>query len=414
MKKDLDKLLSRTLLTYTTVLFAVFVLKMFGLNYFEIDNGNKIINGLNNFILNWHLEYVWYFITLFINTFIIMAISCNDNSKNMIKFVTITMPLNILIQYIKSNYNFPFIFVFTDLLYLFILSLWYIKFIKREKIFRYNITNYWFFMFINFIYQLISLITRNITIMNQLNIENNFVMNIIINFDYMILIIISYKLYFMKGGKDLWDLVHGYSLDLLISLKSLPTKLQTSYQTSKPKTTRDELANKIYITLFWLYNFFTVAVVLLIATLNETFIECIFILSSFWINKGVFGKAFHLKKASTCFIVSSLSYYVLNRLTWKIGISFLVPVILGISLSYITSKIMAKNENLYLYKGMSRENFYNLICKVTSNEEHIKICEMYYVDKQSNLKIALACNYSEINIKKIKEKINKKIKELYK
>lgn len=413
MKKDIDKVLSRTLFTYFTILFVIFILKMFGLNYFELDMNNKIINSINSFITHWRLENLWYAITLYINTFIIFAITCNDKSKKLHYFTLATMPLNMVIQYVKSHYNFPFMFVFTDLLYLFILALCYIKFIQREKVHRYNVSNYWLFMFINFIYQFISLITRNLTIQSQYLQVDNFIVNIIINFDYLILIILSYKLYFIKGGKDLWVMVHGYFSDLLISLKKLPRKLQTSYQESKPKKTDDELAYKIYLVLFWLYNFFTVVVVLFIATLNDTFIECIFILSSFWINKGVFGKPFHLKKASTCFIVSSLSYYVLNRLTWRIGISFLIPTILGIALSYITSKFMARQENLYLYKGMPEDKFYELIRKVTSNEEHIEICKRYYVDKHSNLKIALHFNYSEINIKKIKEKINKKIKELY-
>ena len=413
MKKDIDKVLSRTLFTYFTILFVIFILKMFGLNYFELDMNNKIVNSINSFITHWRLENLWYAITLYINTFIIFAITCNDKSKKLHYFTLATMPLNMVIQYVKSHYNFPFMFVFADLLYLFILTLCYIKFIKREKICKYNITNYWLFMFINFVYQFISLITRNLTIQSQYLQVDNFIVNIIINFDYLILIILSYKLYFIKGGKDLWVMVHGYFSDLLISLKKLPRKLQTSYQESKPKKTDDELAYKIYLVLFWLYNFFTVVVVLFIATLNDTFIECIFILSSFWINKGVFGKPFHLKKASTCFIVSSLSYYVLNRLTWRIGISFLIPTILGIALSYITSKFMARQENRYLYKGMPEYKFYELIRKVTSNEEHIEICKRYYVDKHSNLKIALHFNYSEINIKKIKEKINKKIKELY-
>ena len=74
---------------------------------------------------------------------------------------------------------------------------------------------------------------------------------------------------------------------------------------------------------------------------------------------------------------------------------------------------MAKNENLFLYKGMSENDFYNLISKVTSNKEHIEICKMFYVDKESNIKISMRFNYSEINIKKIKQKINRKIKELY-
>lgn len=410
MKKDMDKILSRTLFTYFMILFAVFALKLFGVDYFGLNTNNSIINQINNFILHWKLEQVWFTFTLFINTYIILAITCNDKSKKMWIFSLITMPLNVGIRILKQTFDLPFLFVFTDLLYLFILSICYIKIVKKKKVFKDNVGNYFVFTIITILIQFISIITRNV----KITINNNFITYLILDIDYFIMLFISYKLYFMKGGTNLWTVVHGSFSDLLISLKALPEKLLKSYQTSKPKTTEDKLANKIYLVLFWLYNFFTVAVVLFIATLNDTFIECIFILSSFWINKGVFGKPFHLKKASTCFIVSSLSYYILNRLTWNVGISFLVPVILGISLSYITSLFMARRENLYLHKGMSKESFYKLISQVTSNEEHIEICKRYYVDKESNLKIALHFNYSEINIKKIKQNINKSIKELYK
>ncbi len=408
MKKDIDKLLSRTLFTYFVILFVVFAMKMFGLNYFGLDTNNKIINNINNFITYWRLENIWYAITLYVNGLVIMSITCNDNSKKMKLFVLGCTPLFIIFQLLKTHYNNVPIFIILDLLYLFILSLCYIKFIKREKIYRYNVSNYFIFTLTTILFQFISLITRNVEITNQ----TNFIIYCILDVDYIILLFISYKLYFIKGGKDLWVEVHSSFSDLLISLKKLPIKFLKSYQNSKPKKQEDELAYKIYIVLFWLYNFFTVLVVLFIATLNDTFIECIFILSSFWINKGVFGKPFHLKKASTCFIVSSLSYYVLNRLTWKVGISFLIPVVLGIALSYLTSKLMARQENIYLYRGMPLDNFYELIRKVTNNEEHIEICKRFYVYKESNLKIAMSLNYSEINIKKIKQKINEKIKEL--
>lgn len=409
MEKDIDKLLSRTLFTYFIILFAVFALKLFGINYFGLNMDNKIINSINSFIMYWRLEQVWYNFTLFVNTFIILAITCNDKSKKMIVFSLATMPLNIGIRFLKQTFDLPFLFVFTDLLYLFILAICYIKIVKRGKVHKENVINYFVFTLITILMQFISVITRNISII----VNNNFITYFILDIDYFILLFISYKLYFMRGGNNLWMVVHGSFSDLLISLKKLPRKFLTSYQNAKPKKREDKLAYKIYIVLFWLYNIFTVLVVLFITTLNETFIECIFILSSFWINKGVFGKPFHLKKASTCFIVSSLSYYVLNRLTWKVGISFLIPVVLGIALSYLTSKLMARRENLYLYKGMPLDKFYELITKVTNNQEHIEICKRYYVDKESNLKIALSFNYSEINIKKIKEKINKKIKELY-
>ena len=81
MKKDIDKLLSRTLFTYFTILFVIFILKMFGLNYFGLDTGNKLVNKINDFILYWRLENVWYAITLYINGYVIFSITCNDISK---------------------------------------------------------------------------------------------------------------------------------------------------------------------------------------------------------------------------------------------------------------------------------------------------------------------------------------------
>ena len=411
MKKDIDKLLSKTLFTYFTVLFVIFILKMFGLNYFGLDTGNKIINKINDFILYWRLENVWYAITLYINGYVIFSITCNDNNKRMKIFTLACVPLFILVQVLKTSSNFSTIGIIIDLLYLFILSLCYIVFIRKDKIHKYNVANYWLFMGISTIFQIISILTRDMALKR---VTNNFIIANLISFDFIILCIMTQRLYFIKGGNSLWVMVHSYSSDLLISLKKLPRKFLTSYQNSKPKKQEDELAYKIYIVLFWLYNIFTVIVVLFIATLNDTFIECIFILSSFWINKGVFGKPFHLKKASTCFIVSSLSYYILNRLTWKVGISFLIPIVLGIALSYITSLFMARRENIYLYRGMPLDKFYELIAGVTNNLVHIDICKRFYVDRESITKIAIQVGYSESRVKQIKGDIVRKTKELQK
>ena len=406
--KNLDKVLSRTLLTYGFVLIFVFILKLFGLDYFGLDTNNEVINKINEFILHWKLENVWYAFTLYINCYIVMSITTNDNSKKMKIFTLVLMPLFMLFQHLKSSNNIPYFFVIIDLLYMIILSICYIKIVKRDKTHKYNIGNYFIFTLTTIIFQFISLITRSIEITN----ENNFIVYSILDIDYLILMIMTYRLYFMKGGKSLWAEVHCSFSDLLTSLKSLPAKLRQSYQNAKPKTQEDALADKIYLFLFWLYNFFTVAVILFIATLNDTFIECIFILTSFWMNKGAFGKAFHLKKASTCFVVSTLSYYVLNRLTWDIGLSFLIPLSLGITLSYVTSRFMTKYEVTHLYQGMPEEDFYMLISKVTDNKEHIEICKKFYVNKYSNVKLSYEFNYSVPNIKKIKQKINMKIKEL--
>lgn len=413
IKKDLDIVLYRTLLTYGIILVLTFILKLFGFDYFNLDMNNEVVLMINNFVSTYHLEYIWYAVTLYINAYCITSITTNIDDDKMKKDILFMLPLFLFMQYLKNTINMPCLFVIVDFVYLFILSMLYIKY-RGNKIDRNNVINFILFSIMTIIFQYISLVTRNIPVQNQDAFDNDFIINIIINIDYFALMLMTRKLYFIKGGKSLWDLVHSSFSDLLTSLKSLPTKWQESYRNAKPKITNKEtkLEYRIYIILFWLYNLFTLLVILFIATLNHTFIECIFIVTSFWINKTVFGKAFHLKKASVCFVVSSLSYYALNRLTWGIGISFIVPISLGIALSYITSKLMFMQERKQLYRGMELDEFYNTITKVTSNHEHIEICKMFYVDKQPDVKIAFRYNYSVSNIKKIKQKINKQIREL--
>lgn len=413
IKKDLDIVLYRTLLTYGIILISTFILKLFGFDYFNLDVNNEVVLMINNFVSTYHLEYIWYAVTLYINAFCIISITTNIGDDKMKKDILFMLPLFLFMQYLKNIINMPWLFVIVDFVYLFILSMLYIKY-RGNKIGKNNVINFILFSIMTIIFQYISLATRNIPVQNQDAFDNDFIINISINIDYFALMLMTRKLYFIKGGKSLWDLVHSSFSDLLTSLKSLPTKWQESYRKAKPKITNKEtkLEYRIYIILFWLYNLFTLLVILFIATLNHTFIECIFIVTSFWINKAVFGKAFHLKKASVCFVVSSVSYYALNRLTWDIGISFIVPISLGITLSYITSKLMFIQEHKQLYRGMELDEFYNTITKVTSNHEHIEICKMFYVDKQPDVKIAFRYNYSVSNIKKIKQKINKQIREL--
>ena len=105
LEKDASKLMSRTLLTYAIILSFVFIMKLFGLDYFNLDTENKIIVGINEFVLKFHLETIWYAFTLYLNGFIIMAITCNDNSKKMKKFVLYCLPLFIILQLLKSNIN---------------------------------------------------------------------------------------------------------------------------------------------------------------------------------------------------------------------------------------------------------------------------------------------------------------------
>lgn len=167
-----------------------------------------------------------------------------------------------------------------------------------------------------------------------------------------------------KGGLKLCGMeVLSYLQKLILSVKQLKKCLKKFLKQNK----KEKFESILFFILSLLWNSFTVLVVILIAKLNNTIIECIFILTSFFISKHIFRKAFHLNNAIHCFIVSNLTYYVLNRITMPIGISIFVPVTLGVGLSYFTSKLVKKTYKP-LYKGMSEYLFEETILKVTDKD----------------------------------------------
>lgn len=404
MKKDLDKILSSTLKTYFIILIGIVVVKLFGFDYFGLDTSNEIIIMIDNFIKTFHLELVWYAITLYIYQYVIFSITCVDNSKAMKLYTLYTLPIAITIQLLKTQINAPYLFAIIDLLWLFMFSILYIKMVKRNKIEKYNVSNYWIYCVVNMIFQLLSMFIRNIEIVNS----HGIIISILLNFDYILLSIISYKLFFDMGGKSLWDWVVSSFSHLRTLLRTLPTKLQKFYLNNKAKSRFDKISDCIYIPLFLLWNVFTLLVILFIATLNHTFVECIIIATSFWINKKTFGKPFHMKTALSCFIISNLTYYCLNRITIPNGISLIVSISLGILLCYITSKFVKSKK---LYRGMSIEEYDKFVLPLYSiNSTYYEIGKLFYVERYSEQWIANKLSYSIPSIQKKKYELKNKVK----
>ena len=405
MKKDLDKLLSSTLKTYFIILIGIFIIKLFGIDYFGLDTRNEIIVWIDDFINRFHLEMIWYGITLYLYVYIVLSIASVDNSKKIKLFTLCIMPIPIALQIIKTIINNTLLFTIIDLLWLFMVLILYIKIIKRDKIRKYNVGNYLIYCIINILFQLISVTIRNVTIVNT----HGVLMSILLNFDYILLSIIFHKLYFSLGGKSLWDWVVYLFSHLLTLLKSFPTKLQNFYLNNKDKSRFEKISDSIYIPLFILWNIFTLMVVLFIATLNHTFAECIIILCSFWINKRTFGKAFHMPTAFSCFIVSNLTYYALNRITIPASISLIISVILGIALCYITSKFVKTKK---LYRGMSLNEYNSNVLDLYDEESvYYQIGKLFYVDRYSEQWIATKLAYSVPSIQKKKYELKRKVKE---
>lgn len=94
--------------------------------------------------------------------------------------------------------------------------------------------------------------------------------------------------------------------------------------------------------------------------------------------------------------------------------SIFVPVLLGVGLSYVTSKLVKK---IYkpLYRGMPKELFEETILKVEDkNSINYNICYEYYIEKKIAINLSMKYHYSEAGIRKILKVVNKKIKELNK
>lgn len=403
MFKDYNKYLKTSLKVYIFVLLIIFIMKLIGLDYFGLDDKSKTVIEIEKYLSNhWYIRDLIFFIPLWINEYVILSIASKDNSKKMVIFNLVLIPIYYLYQIHKIDI-FGGLSFLGDILYSYILLIIYNKKISKDITKR-------FFKVIAFILvlQIVMMFTR----FHISNYVTNVIANIILNLDYTLVLLILHRIYFMKGDEKLCYQVEVFSSLLKKNhYSNLLKNLQENYSNFKKYNKQDKATIIIYSIFSLIWNIFTLVVVLFMAKLNDTFIECIFIISSFWLSKKVFGKAFHLKSMIGCFILSNATYYVLNRITTPVGISILVPIMLGVGLSYITSKFVRKIKPLY--KGMSKEDFENTILKVVDkNSDKYKICYDFFIKKENAISLGYKYNYTEAGIRKITYRINEKIKAL--
>jgi len=403
MFKDYHKYLSASLKVYTFLLVITFILKIVGLDYFGLDVNNPVMIKLNSIVWHFKIREIWYIFTLWLYAYIILSVVSNNKKvKGVALIITIIDVICILTIKYKLIKVFRF-FLDAGILYLGC-------YISSKDKFKTVFKRTTICLLINTLFQLISMITRkgNLEI-----IQEDFISLFILNFDYILLMIISYKLYFLEGGIKLCGMVEvGLSSLKKINLSTLLKRLQRNLHNFKALDKETKLTYIIYFILSLIWNTLTIIIILLVARLNATFIECLFILTSFWLSKRTFGKPFHLPSMKQCFIVSNLTYYILNRITTPLGISILIPIMLGVGLSYITSKLVKKTYKP-LYKGMPNNLFEETILKVTDKDNlDYKICYDYYVNNKSALQVSNKYNYTYDGVKKIFKRVNDKIKGL--
>lgn len=402
MFKDYNKYLITSLKVYLFVLIIIVILKLLGLDYFGIDVNNHIICSMNEYLANtkWLLITKATFI-LALQFYFFLCIVC-EKRKLYIQAI-IGAIINIVAQIIlMDNSQMHSLYFIVCALITIVMPM----IIKKKIMFKRQIIC----IFLITLYQAISLLIRNISLHYE---YGNFVVDNIMNLDQILMLAITYTLFFIKKeGLQCQELKVGSFLQMKANLLKLPKKLQENLHNFKKQSKENKLTIIIYLILSFIWNLLSLLMVLIVAQLNHTLIECLFILTSFWLSKKAFGKAFHLPSMSQCFIVSNITYYILNRITAPLGLSIIIPIMLGVGLSYTTSKLVRK---VYkpLYKGMPKETFEETIIKVVDkNSDKYKICYEYYINKKSALALSMKYNYSEAGIRKICNRVNQSIKEL--
>lgn len=403
MFKDYEKYLSTTLKVYLFVLVMIIIMKLVGLDYFGIDINNPIINKVSNICLKWKFDTLWYSFSLFLQLYFYLRI-VSVNMKCSIYSIVGTSLL-LIVQLLITYFHIPkYLYTITSMIFMIVIPMLIEKrfFLKRQII----------AILIMFFYQFLSLFIRNINI----KYENwNFIIDTILNLDQLILLIITERLISKKGeiicGQEAF-LSSLRKINLKKSLLKLRKNFQNNLKKFKKKSKVERLTIIIYIFLSLIWNILSVVLILLVAKLNDTIIECIFILTSFWLSKRFFGKAFHFNSMLICFIVSNSTYYCLNRVTTPVGFSIIIPILLGVGLSYVTSKFVKKTYSP-LYRGMPIDVFEETILKIVEKDSiKYKICYEFYINKTSDISLSFKYNYSISGIRKIRDRINEKIKKL--
>lgn len=405
MKEKEKVLILKSILKITILMVTISaILKLFGFNFFKLDANNKIMSGLCVFLKKYHLINILKIILLIIENYIMFKFACKNTNTKTYWFAAITISLlNFLSQvfiFEKIGHNFYTI----SMMILFIV---FASIIDKKL----NLKRPLIVIVVICIYQLLTMFIREVTV----NYDYEEIYYFLLNFDYIILLLISYFL-FLK--KDIKLKEHNeYDISIMKTIDRFPTfeDLKHHFTTLKEKFIMFKDAPKhekifvlIYVFLLILSELFNLTLIVFIAYLNGTIIECVFIISSFLITKKVFGTPFHFDSAIKCWIVSNITYYILNRITFNVGITFVIPIMLGITLSFITSKFVKEN-NSTIYRGIPLEDF-NELCKGKKlNKVEKGILKDFYCNKMSIDKLTFKYNYSRSAIFQHKAKALKKL-----
>lgn len=179
----------RSFITCGIVLFVCVFLKLFGVEWFDLNTDIEILQRIDNIVMNSEiLSFIYSFIFTFISSYLWYAITVKTNfTIRSILMVSVFVIISMFIQRFLNVYFIPVIF---DILGLYVICILFDKHSSKEFIYCF---------LINLFYQTLSLILRDLKFS-----AGNYgaTTTIILNLDYYIMLMMTY-LYLKKGDKTL-------------------------------------------------------------------------------------------------------------------------------------------------------------------------------------------------------------------
>lgn len=296
-------------------------------------------------------------------------------------------------------------------LYLLIDFLCYIAigvFIKRKDFRFKDIIESLFIFFIVAILQFLSAFYKNVNF--NFHIFENFIVSLVLQIDYYIMVILLVINAFRKGGylyeRHWWKTI----LVILSKRKSIKNSLE---QTKNNVYQEVDIGFKVFVVLLSVAQFFLVGT--LCYFINNAVFEYISIFISFVFMRYVFGKSYHSDKIIKCTTLAIITYLIATRVALPLWLSVLCNVLIGCIVAYIMYiwyyYITYTNmKYITLYKGMPIEEF-EIYCQDKGfNTLEITRLKYKYVDMKTYKEIADIECVEQLSIKKFFQRINKKIK----
>lgn len=352
---------SRILLMMTVMLVITYTLKLCGAKGMFLKYNNKMIE-INDFCDRYYLKYLFSYVSLAINNYLICGIIFRNKNDLAIKGGLIIGFVNLIcrIIFIDILSNIPSVIIsLLDIIV--IVTIIIILSNKRIK------------MKILIGDILFALITLTLTQAISLNgkwlewsaIQDNFIISLILSFDFYLWYGLVYIIIYFGGNTLCGDQLLFLALlrscgQLWVSFSESLTELWLILSEKRKNSTKKDkigknvevqelskLAITFYVLLVILYNAFTVLIILLLASVYNVVASTVIALICFTINKKFFGKELHFKSSLICLMVSIGSYYMvirmLNPISAGTNLSVLLGSLLGLITSYIASEKMGKN-----------------------------------------------------------------------